>query len=165
MRRYELSDAQWDQIKDLMPKSEGSGRPWKDHRLVLNGMMWILHTGAPWRDLPDSYGPHQTVYERFNSWRKDGTLDRILERLQIRLDRDGHIDWDLWCVDGSSIRASRAAAGAAKKGIPKSPKTTLWAAREAGLGANSTWYVTAEAFPLPSKSRQDKPTNPKASRM
>ena len=54
MRRYELGDARWDQIKDLMTKSEGSERPWENHRLVLNGMMWILHTGAQWRDLPDT---------------------------------------------------------------------------------------------------------------
>ena len=160
MKRYELTDAQWHLIADLMPKTRGAGRPWSDHRRVINGMMWILHTGAPWRDLPEAtYGPWQTVYERFNTWQRNGTFDRILERLQIRLDKKGQIDWDLWCVDGSSIRASRAAAGAGKRGARMNPKTTLWGAQEVGLGRSSTWYVTAEAFPLQQKSPQDKATN------
>jgi transposase len=109
--------------------------------------MWILRTGAPWRDLPEHYGPYQTVFHRFNAWRKDGTLDRILERLHLKLDREGRIDWDLWCIDGTNIRATRAAAGAAKKGIPKNPRITRWVAREAGSGPRSTWFVTAEPFP------------------
>ncbi len=76
--------------------------------------------------------------------------DRILEALHIRLDADGEIDWDLWCIDGSSVRATRAAAGAANKVVSdtrKSPKTTLWAAREADSAASSTWLLTAEACP------------------
>lgn len=151
MRRHELEDAQWELIADLMPVSEGPGRPWKDHRTQINAMMWILRTGAPWRDLPERYGPWQTVYDRFNLWRKDGTWDRILERLQIRLDREGRIDWDLWCVDGSSVRATKAAAGAGKRGGRKSPRTTLWAAREADSARSSTWYVTARALRSASK--------------
>jgi transposase len=74
-----------------------------------------LHTGTPWRDLPDRYGPWQTVYERFNRWRADGTWDRLATRMLGDLDRRGRIDRDQWSVDGTVIRASRAAAGAAKK--------------------------------------------------
>jgi transposase len=147
MRRHELSDAQWHLIEDLMPPEGSPGRPWNNHRETLNGMMWILHTGAPWRDLPDHYGPWESVYCRFSRWRRNGTLDRILDRLQMRLDREGRVDWDLWCVDGSMIRASRAAAGAPKKGIPTNPRITRWVAREAGLGRNSTWSVTAARLP------------------
>lgn len=144
MRRHELADAQWDLIRDLMPTEGGPGRPWKDHRSMVNAMMWILRTGAPWRDLPDYYGPWQTVYDRFNRWRKEGLWDRILERLRIRLDKEGRIDWDLWCIDSSLIRASRAAAGARKKGIQrKSPQTTHWVARGADLEQNFTWFLTA----------------------
>ena len=146
MRRYELSDDHWELIRDLMPYNPGPGRPWNNHRLMMNAMFWILHTGAPWRDLPEYYGRWQSVFDRFNRWRKDGTLDRILQRLQIRLDQDGRIDWDLWCVDGTSIRASRAAAGAGKKGDPTSPPTTRWDARAAGLGPRSIWSLTATAF-------------------
>ena len=72
-------------------------------------------TGAPWRDLPERYGKWGSVYHRFNRWKKDGTIERILKALRIRLDKNGYIDWDLWCVDGSNVRASRAAAGASKK--------------------------------------------------
>ena len=115
---------------------------------MLNGILWILRTGAPWRDLPERFGPWRTVYGYFQQWRADETFDRILQALQIRLDRDGKIDWDLWCIDGSNVRAARAAAGACQKvshGTPTSPKTTLWAARAADSAANSTWLLTAEA--------------------
>jgi transposase len=109
---------------------------------MLNGIIWILRTGAPWRDIPVRFGPWQTVYDHFNRWRKEGLYDRILEALQVRLDEEGRIDWDLWCIDGSSIRASRAAAGASKKACSRTTKSrqiTHWAAREADSAANCTW--------------------------
>ena len=115
MRRHELSERQWELIKDLLPAPKERGRPPADARRMLNGMLWILRTGAPWRDLPERYGPWRTVYDRFSLWSRDGTLDRIIERLQARLDEQGQIDWELFCVDGSVVRASRAAAGARKK--------------------------------------------------
>ena len=92
------------------------GRPLSDHRPIVNGILWILHTGAPWRDLPERYGPWQTVFTRFNGWRRDGTWVRIVTSLLDELDDKGRIDHDLWCIDGSVIRASRAAAGGGKKG-------------------------------------------------
>lgn len=149
MRRHELTDEQWELVHPILPpRTARTGRPPSDPRQMLNGILWILRTGAPWRDLPERLGPWQTVYDHFRRWRRQGVYDRILEALQIRLDRDGHIDWDLWCIDGSSVRASRAAAGAGKKvaaGTPRSPKTTVWAARAADSQANSTWLLTAEA--------------------
>jgi transposase len=90
---------------------------------MLDALLWVLRTGAPWRDLPDFYGPWETVYSRFRIWRKDGVFDRIVERLQVELDDAGKIDWDLWCIDGSNVRAARCAAGR-QKGGPKSPRTT-----------------------------------------
>jgi transposase len=111
MKRYELSNAQWALLRDWLPRS-GRGGQWKDHRTIINGILWILHTGAPWRDVPERYGPWQTVYDRFNKWRKDGTWARLLERLQVQLNEQGRIDWELWCVDTTIVRASRAAAGA-----------------------------------------------------
>ena len=165
MRRYELTDEQWEFICDLLPSNKGErGCPWKDHRTILNAILWVLRTGAPWRDLPERYGPWQTVYDRFRRWQREGLFDRILERLQIRLDAEGKIDWDLWCVDGSSIRASRAAAGGGKKGANKSPKTTLWAAREADSAASCTWLLTAEACPSPWKSPRDSDTSRRSSK-
>lgn len=146
MHRHELTDAQWALIEPLLPKNEPKpGHPWNDHRPLVNGIFWILRTGAPWRDLPERYGPWQTVYDRFNRWSKDGTFDRILEALQVRLDEQGRIDWDLWCIDGSNIRASKAAAGAGKKGGPTSPPTTRWVARAADSAPNFTWLLTVRA--------------------
>jgi transposase len=127
-------------------------------------MLWVLRTGAPWRDLPERFGPWQTVYDRFQRWQCEGLFDRILEQLQIRLDAEGKIDWDLWCVDGSSIRASRSAAGGGKKGASKSPPTTLWAAREADSAASCTWLLTAEACPLPRKSPRVSGTSRRSSK-
>jgi transposase len=94
----------------------GRGHPWLPHHRALNGILWVLHTGAPWRDVPERYGPWQTVYDRFNRWRKDGTWATILTELLDHLDQFGRLSHDLWCVDASIIRASRAAAGAKKKG-------------------------------------------------
>ena len=135
MARYELTDDEWNLLKGLFPTQKRGGK-WNDHRTTLNGMLWILRSGAPWRDLPDRYGKWKSVYHRFNRWRRDGLFDRILKALQIRLDKQGKIDWDLWLVDGSNVRASRAAAGARKKGGSTSnPTTTHWAARRGGWGS------------------------------
>jgi transposase len=148
MMRHELTPEQWSLIEPLLSPVARTGRPPKDRRLMLNGILWILRTGAPWRDVPERFGPWRTVYGYFQQWRSDGTFDRLLEALQIRLDRQGKIDWDLWCIDGSNIRAARAAAGASKKVLPDTPtsrKITLWAAREADSAASSIWLLTAEA--------------------
>jgi transposase len=113
MGRVDTSDAQWVVIKPPLPAQKRGGK-WNDHRLTFDSILWILRTGAPWRDLPEHYGKWQSVYHRFKRRKNDGTIDRILKALRIRLDKDGFIDWDLWCVDGSNVRAARAAAGAAK---------------------------------------------------
>ncbi len=140
MRRHELSDARWAQVADLMPRNQGRGGRWREHRRIVNGMFWKLNTGAPWRDIPERYGPWQTIYDRFVRWRADGTLDRLLERLQLRLGEAGRIDWDLWCIDGTVIRASRAAAGARKGGLPRASRPTMRSgARAAASAASCTW--------------------------
>ena len=155
MRRHELTDEQWALVDPHVPRSTArTGRPPSDPRRMLDGIFWVLHTGAPWRDLPDRFGPWQTVYDHFRKWRKGGVFAAVVEALQLRLDKAGLIDWDLWCVDGAHVRASRAAAGADKKvasGTRTSRRTTRWAAAEAGLGRSSTWSLTAR--PLRSRSR------------
>ena len=126
-----------------------TGRPPRDRRVLLDGTFWILGTGAPWRDLPDRFGPWQTVYDHFSEWRRSGVLDRIVDALQVKLDQKGLIDWELWYVDGASVRAARAAAGADKKVLPVTKtnrRTTRWAAAEAGLDRSSTWLLTATAL-------------------
>jgi transposase len=116
MERHELTDQQWELLAPFFPpRPRQRGGQWKDDRIILNGIFWRLNTGASWRDLPQRYGKWKTVHDRFTKLRHSGLLDRILQALQVRLDQQGLIDFDLWCVDGSSIRASRAAAGASKK--------------------------------------------------
>lgn len=163
MKRHELTDEQWALVDPLIPrKAARTGRPRKDRRLILNGILWILHTGAPWRDLPERFGSCKTVHRYFSDWRGFGVFANIIEALQIKLDERGLVDWELWCVDGANVRAARAAAGAEKKvssGIPTSRPTTRWAAAEAGLDRSSTWLLTAKALPLPSKSPPGRSTN------
>jgi transposase len=147
VQRHALTHEQWRSIQSLFPPPKRTGRPRSDLRLMLEAALWIVRTGAPWRDLPDRFGPWQTAYEWFNRWSRDGTWDRVLEALQIRLDREGRVDWDMWCIDGSNVRASRAAAGAGKRGALENPEITLWGAREADSAPSSTWLLTATAFP------------------
>lgn len=113
-RRYEMTDEGFALIEDLLPPTGKPGGRWNDHRTTLDGILWVLHTGAQWREVPERYGPWGSVYGRLRAWRADGTIDRILERLHLELNERGLIDNDLWCVDATSIRAGRAAAGAVR---------------------------------------------------
>lgn len=116
---YELSDEQWDQIKDLLPANGERGGQWKDHRLLIDGILWILSDGGRWRNLPERFGPWQTVYDRFRKWCRTGLWERILRRLQVRKMHDGTIDWELFAIDGSVVRAHQSAAGASEKKPPR----------------------------------------------
>lgn len=162
MKRHALTDEQWELIEPLIPVSTAkTGRPSKDRRLMLDGIFWVLATGAPWRDLPERFGPFQNVHRYFGNWRKAGVFAKVVEALQVKLDNRGLIDWEMWCVDGASVRATRAAAGADKKvssATPASPPTTRWAAAAAGLDRNSTLSLTVTALPWRSKSRPAKST-------
>ena len=166
MQRHVLTDEQWELIEPLIPiKSASTGRPPRDRRQMLDGIFWILGTGAPWRDLPERFGPWQSVHRYFSDWRRAGVFARVIETLQVKLDERGLIDWELWCVDGASVRATRAAAGADKKvsrGTRTSHGTTRWAAAAAGLDRSSTWLLTARALRWRSKSAPGKCTNPPA---
>ncbi len=117
MRRYELSDAQFALIEPYLPKNGSVGHPWAEHRRIVNGLFWKLRSGAPWRDIPERYGPHQTIYERYVLWCRDGTWDKILKALQVQLDAEGKTDWNQFNLDSTSIRGSRAAAGARRGGL------------------------------------------------
>ena len=156
MKRHELTDEPWQLVSPLIPrKAARTGRPAKDPRVMLNGILWILGTGAPWRDLPERFGSCKTVHRYFSQWRRSGVFAAIIEALQVKLDDRGLIDWELWCVDGANVRAARAAAGADKKvssATRTNLRTTRWAAAEAGLDRNSMWLRTVRALRSPSKS-------------
>lgn len=131
----ELGDEEWNLLGPLLPHQDGPGHPWRDHRQVIEGVLWIVRTGAPWRDLPVEFGPWQTAYERFSRWRSDGTWNRLLETLQSVADQKGVIDWSLFAVDSSNIRASRAAAGAGKRGGPTEPQDHALGRSRGGFGS------------------------------
>ena len=117
IRRHEISDENWERIEHHFPKrtEHTMGRPCKDNRQMLNGILWILGTGAPWRDLPERYGPWQTVYKRFAKWQKDGIFEAIFEELS----KDADLQ-DI-SMDGTYIKAHKASAGA-KRGGTSHPK-------------------------------------------
>jgi transposase len=115
--RHDLTDAQWTRLAPLLPQRARTGRPAKEHRTLLNGMLWVLRSGAPWRDLPTDYGAWATVYSRFRRWREAGVWERVLRALQAEAAHDGTLDDTLAFIDGTSIRAHPHAAGA-KKGAP-----------------------------------------------
>ena len=112
--RGELTDRAWTQLAPLLPRNQRRGGRWCDHRRVINGILWKLRTGAPWRDLPERYGPWQTCYDRFIRWRRDGTWDRLLAHAQTKSDAVGELEWVV-SVDSSSVRANQHAAGARKR--------------------------------------------------
>ncbi len=91
------------------------GRPPCDRRQVLDGILWVLRTGAAWRDLPEEFGKWQSVWRLFDQWNSDGTLDAILNRLRAAHIDAGELDRVLWCIDGTIVRAARCAAGGGKK--------------------------------------------------
>ena len=120
MLRHRLTDGQWNLIVDVIPKPKRTGRPPRDRRQVVDGILWILRTGSPWRDLPDAFGPWATVWDLFDTWNHDGTLQAILDRLRGQVE----IDEELWCIDGTIVRAAKCAAGGGKKTILTNRKTT-----------------------------------------
>ena len=154
MPRHELTDDQWTPIEPLVPRNGHSGGQWDDHRPLVNGMVWRLKTGAPWRDVPPEFGPWQTVYERFNRWSEDGTLMGIAEVLLVELDNAGLVDWDLWCIDGTVTRASRAAAGASAASVGqeggefREPADHALGRSQGGYGTKVHFVCDGNAIPL-----------------
>lgn len=117
-RRHELDDEQWAQLAALLPPEKPkTGRPSLAHRQVVNGILWVLRTGAPWRDLPERYGNWKTVYSRFRRWREAGIWDQVFAAVQQNADRRGEVEWEIHFVDGSIVRAHQHAAGAKKGAI------------------------------------------------
>ncbi|MCC9656729.1 IS5 family transposase [Rhodopirellula sp. JC737] len=110
------------------------GRPWSDHRKLVNGIIWILQTGSPWRDLPAEFGNWKTVYNRFRRWVISGLWDQLFRRLLRVMDELGNIDRTVWCVDGSVVRAHRAASGMA----PQSDENDRFHALGRSRGGYST---------------------------
>jgi transposase len=116
MPGHRLTDSQWEMVADLFPTAQfKTGRRRRDRRMNLDAIFWVLRTGAPWRDLPGDFGPWSTVWYLFDMWTKDGTFDTTLQRLRsLAVQHDGVAD-ELWCIDGTSVRAARCSGGGGKK--------------------------------------------------
>ena len=113
--RGELTEAAWTALAPLLPARGGQrGGQWRDHRLVINGILWKLRTGAPWRDVPERYGPWQTCAERLYRWRREGVWDRILTHVQTKSDAVGEVVWEV-SIDSSTARAHQHASGARRR--------------------------------------------------
>lgn len=123
MARHGLTDSQWELIQDLFPQPAKTGRKPRNRRQIMNAILWILRTGSPWRDLPEEFGPWQTAWHLFNDWNASGLLDEILQKLRTQRVDAKELDQDLWCIDGTVVRAARCAAGGGKKGIPRNRAT------------------------------------------
>jgi transposase len=143
MRRHELTEAEWARLAPLLPPRAPTGRPARDHRPIVNALLWLARTGAPWRDLPERYGPWRTVATRFYRWTGSGLWQRILAALQQHADARGRLDWSLHMLDGTSIRAHRHAAGAKggnstrRSGAPEVDSAASSTCVATGLGGRS----------------------------
>jgi transposase len=111
VRRGQLSDTAWAASAPLLPPDGRRGRPWADHRRVIDGILWKVRTGAPWRDLPERYGPWQTCYERLVRWRRDGTWERLLAHVQSESDAVCDVLVEV-SLDSTVVRAHQHATGA-----------------------------------------------------
>jgi transposase len=152
----DLTDAQWAVIEPLIPtprrRKDGRGRPWRNPRDVLGGILWVLRTGAilwvlrtgaPWRDLPERYPSYQACHRRFQQWCREGTLKRVLHVLAEVLYERGGIDLTECFIDGTFAGA--------KKGA-------LVSGRRSGGREPRSWPLqTVRVFPSPSESQAHRP--------
>lgn len=139
----DLTDAQWRRLEPLLPKprvrKDRRGRPWRDPRDVLNGILWVMRTGAPWHDLPDRYPLYQTCHRRFQLWARNGTLARVLHHLGRDLAAAGGYDLTETFIDATFAGAKKGASPSASHAKGKAPRS---------------WHSQmALVFLLPSRSR------------
>ena len=142
-RGEELTDEQWAVIEPHLPelptREDGRGRPWRENREVMNGILWILRSGARWKDLPGRFPPYQTCHRRFQQWVRDGSLRRVLEALAEDLRTRGDLDLSECFIDGTFV--------VAKKGGGELVRLSGAKAR------NSWWWQTLMVFLSPPTRR------------
>jgi transposase len=129
----ELTNEQWQIVATLLPpdkvRADGRGRPWRDQRTVFNGILWVLRTGAPWKDLPPRYGSYQTAHRRFQQWVRSGVMETVLLGLAEHLQMAGGLDLKECFVDGTFVPAKKGGDRWARPSAAKAPKS--WALRMA----------------------------------
>ena len=126
----DLTDGQWNILAELIPEPErredGRGRPWKDRRAVLNGILWVLRTGAPWADLPECYPAYQTCHRRFQQWVRSGIMRGALEALAEELQIRGQLDVREAFIYGSFAPAKKGDRKSAKRNVARERRSWLW---------------------------------------
>ena len=126
----ELTNEQWAIVEVILPvdkvRSDGRGRPWSDRRTIFNGILWILRTGAPWKDLPPRYGPYQTGHRRFQNWVRSGVIEKVLLALAEHLRQAGGLDLKECFVDGTFVPAKKGGDRLEKPNVARAPKSWAW---------------------------------------
>ena len=133
MAKLMLSDEQWDKLEPLLPQYSSAGRPWKDNRAVLEGILWVLKTGARWRDLPPDFGVSPaTCWRRLRLWEEQDVWLKVWRHFLAELDRRGQLDWSESFIDGSFAPAKKGATALAKP--------------SAARARSGWWWSTAKVF-------------------
>lgn len=145
-----LSDKQWEKIQDLIPEGprrpDGRGRPWRDNREVLEGILWVVKTGVRWRDLPREYPPYQTCHRRFQQWTGNGVFDQIIEALVRDLHGRGGVDMSECFIDGTFSLAKKGGFWWAKLNAVKAQRS--WQSRTLVV----LYYLSQLNRPHPTRS-------------
>lgn len=161
MARGDLTQHEWERLAPLLPPQKGArGRPAHAHRRILNGILFRLRTGIPWRDLPERYGSWKTCHSRLRRWQAQGVWQRVLYALQAEAEAAGTLDWELVALDSTTIRAHQHAAGA-RRSRPGSPSDASDASDASGTsdtkGGPPASFRSAGAQPR----RPDDETSPR----
>ncbi len=126
----DLTEQQWNCVKNILPEDpvrpDKRGRPWSDRRKVLDGVLWILRTGAPWKDLPGRYGPYQTVHRRYQNWVRSGVMEKVLLAIAQDLKDRGGLDLSECFIDGTFVPAKKGGAWSERLSGARGPKSWLW---------------------------------------
>lgn len=145
--RWEVADADWELLEPILRpprRADHRGRPWHDTRAVLNGVLWVLGTGAQWRELPEKYPPFQTCHRRFQQWVRTGKLGRALRRLAQHLHAEGKLDLREAFIDASF--------SSAKKGALPSGRPSVGRARRSSLSPLVTVFLSPYLYKAPRRT-------------
>ena len=123
----DLRDEQWKIVESILPpdrvRADRRGRPWTDRRTVWNGILWILRTGAPWKDLPPRYGAYQTAHRRFQQWVRSGVLEQVLLAVAQDLKERGGLDLRECFIDGTFVPAKKGGSASARPNEARAPRS------------------------------------------
>ncbi len=125
-KRRILSDEKWKKVGPLLPELESRGRPWGNNRECLEGILWVLRTGARWRDLPNTYPSPATCWRRLRMWEADRTWERVWRALLSELDGKGCLDWKESFADATFVQAQRGATQLARPSVARVRSACWW---------------------------------------